>query len=168
MGSIADNIEYYEQYDWRHGGLEWSAPWGSTHAMWIHSLLPRIRPYLPAPRIVEIGAGHGRIAHRLLGYATEELVLVDIVGSCVRACEQTFATESRVRCVQGDGGSLESLDDASVDLAVSFYSLVHADCETLAAYAGELSRVLSPNGSRSFTIPMPASTSTQHRWAIGA
>lgn len=146
MGSIADNRVYYQQYDWSGGGVEWSAPWGGTRQMWLTSLYPRLAAYLPAGRIVEIGSGHGRIAKILHAFAREELVLYDIVESCVAACKKAFETSSKTTCLLTDGRTLPGIPSRSADLVVSFYSLVAADAETVAAYIGEFGRVLGSDG----------------------
>lgn len=146
MGSVTQNKAYYSAYDWRYGGAEWSALWGSTQAMWNYSIAPRIGSYLPTARVVEIGAGHGRIARHLIQYTSERLYLFDIMESCVHACIEKFNKDSKVICTQNDGVSLPNVEDNSIDLIVSFYSLVHADYDTIAAYTSEFDRVLKKDG----------------------
>ena len=146
MGSVADNRAYYTQYDWRLGGSEWSIPWGSTRALWDFSLRPRLARYLPSQRIVEIGCGYGRISEHLRAQARTSIHLFDIMAECVGACERRFASDSRVHCFHSDGYSLPSVEAGSVDLIVSFYSLVHANAETLNQYLNEFRRALSPDG----------------------
>lgn len=145
-GSIEDNRLYYEQYDWSFGGVEWSQPWGGTRSMWLASLYPRLCGYLPAERVVEIGCGHGRIARILHAFTYRELLLFDIVDGCIDACRKTFSTSTKTHCRLTDGRSLPGVADRSVDLVVSFYSLVGADAETIDAYIRECSRVLTDDG----------------------
>lgn len=147
MGSVADNRVYYEQYDWSRGGAEWSVPWGGTRSMWLISLYPRLRPYLPADRVVEIGCGHGRLARILHAFTRKQLVLCDIVEGCVDACHKTFETSPKTVCLLTDGESLESIEDHSVDLVVSFYSLIAANAATIRAYIQEFRRILSADGA---------------------
>lgn len=146
MGSVSDNRTYYRQYDWSCGGVEWSAPWGGTRQMWLTSLYPRLAAYLPAGRIVEIGSGHGRIAKILHAFAREELVLYDIVEGCVETCRKVFETSPKTSCLLTDGRTLPGTPSRSVDLVVSFYSLVDADAETVCAYIRECGRVLGSDG----------------------
>jgi SAM-dependent methyltransferase len=146
MGTVADNRTYYAQYDWRYGGAEWSTPWGNTRALWEYTLYPRLARYLPAGVAVEIGAGHGRISKYLLPLCHRRLHLLDIMPGCIDACARLFADEPKVVTTLTDGHSLRDVDDESVDLIVCFYSLVHADAETIAAYAREFRRVLRPDG----------------------
>jgi len=146
MGTVSENFDYYGNYDWSESGEEWSAPWGGSRSMWLASIYPRICDFLPARRIVEIGAGYGRIARILHAFVADELVLLDIMPECVEACRKTFAVSSKTRCLQTDGSSLGGVEDRSVDLVFSFYSLVGADHETMAAYLGEVDRVLCLDG----------------------
>jgi ubiquinone/menaquinone biosynthesis C-methylase UbiE len=146
MGSVSDNKKYYEKYDWSDAGEEWSAPWGGTRAMWLTSIYPRIGEFLPADRVVEIGAGHGRIAKILHAFTANELVLFDIMDSCVKECARIFEESTKTRCLQTDGHSLNGVEDKSVDLVFSFYSLVAADRETMHSYLREIDRVLCDDG----------------------
>ena len=146
MATLSANKTYYENYDWSAGGEEWSEPWGGTRSMWLASIYPRICDYLPAGSIVEIGSGHGRIARILHAFATRRLLLFDIVDDCVAACEHKFSTSAKTQCHKTDGKSLAGVDDHSVDLVFSFYSLVGADRDTIGGYLAEIDRVLSDDG----------------------
>jgi len=145
MATISENIKYYEQYDWARAGEEWSIPWGGSWPMWITSLHPRIRHYLPAEQVVEIGSGYGRIAKFLLPYA-ERMYLYDIIPKCVEACSKSFENESNVLPLLTQGASLPDIDDNSTDLVLSFYSLVGSDVGTIESYIREISRILKPDG----------------------
>ncbi|MEM7504691.1 MAG: class I SAM-dependent methyltransferase [Pseudomonadota bacterium] len=146
MGTLAENRAYYAEYDWRFGGAEWSAAWGTTEAMWNHTLRPRLARWLPAGTVVEIGAGCGRIAQFLLPEADYELHLFDIMPPMVERCAKAFRHEPKIRSELTDGMSLPGLADGSVDLVLSFYSLVHSDGPTIDAYLSEIARVLKPQG----------------------
>lgn len=147
MGSISDNKDYYQKYDWSTAGEEWSLPWGGTRSMWLATIFPRIGEFLPAGRVVEIGAGHGRVAKILHAFTADELILYDIIDECVQVCGKLFEGSSKTRCLKTDGLTLPELDDASVDLAFSFYSLVGANRDTIRAYMEEFDRVLKPEGA---------------------
>jgi SAM-dependent methyltransferase len=145
VSSREQNRQLWSTYDWRFGGEEWSARFGTTANLWHATLLPRIGGYLGDVRAIEIGAGHGRLS-RYLKEACRSLVLADMVASCVDACRVRFADDARVGYLVNDGASLAGVADASIDFAFSFDSLVHADLATVAAYLVELERVLSPRG----------------------
>lgn len=132
-------------WDWSTGGEEWSASWGGTPALWHGSLLPRLHPYVPAGRVLEIAPGHGRITHYLKDLAGE-LVLVDLAERCIEHCRQRFADQRHLRYHVNDGRSLDVVADASVDLVFSWDSLVHADADIVAAYVAQLPRVLTRDG----------------------
>src|SRR4029078_6736404 len=69
---------------------------------------------------------------------------VDVAENCVKACRERFADVPHARFEVGDGKSLPFVDDASIDFAFSFDSLVHADAEAMRGYLGELARTLRP------------------------
>lgn len=146
MGTVPENRRHWgDLYDWKHGGEEWSDAWGGSHAQWSHTLLPRLSRFLPASRAVEIGCGHGRWTNFLRDHC-RELIALDLADSCVAACADRFAADSRVVCRQTDGASLTGVADGSVDLVFSFDSLVHAEFDTLEGYLGEVRRCLAPDG----------------------
>lgn len=130
---------------WVAHGDEWSGPWGGSEPLWWGTLMPRIHSFVPTGTILEIGPGHGRWS-QFLKELCETLVLVDVAENCIDACRSRFAEAPNIRYHVGDGRSLDMLDDQSVDFAFSFDSLVHAEADALAAYAGELARVLRPDG----------------------
>jgi SAM-dependent methyltransferase len=146
MTHILQNKNYYAGYDWSRGGAEWSHYWGCADSMWNASIYPRIASFLPAATIVEIGAGHGRISKILHRYMQEKLILTDFNEQCVEACNREFETDARVSCLLSDGSSLQGIADNSVDLVVSFYSLVDADVDVIRAYTKEFDRVLKKDG----------------------
>jgi len=146
MATLKANKKYYEDYDWSCGGEEWSDPWGGTRSMWLASIFPRISEFLPARTIIEIGAGHGRIARILHAFATNQLVLFDIVDDCVSMCKKKFASSAKTICLKTNGHALEGIADNSVDFIFSFYSLVGSDNKTITGYLKEFARVLSDDG----------------------
>jgi len=146
MATLAEDFSYYSDYDWSLGGVEWSHYWGSTEAMWRSSIYPRIARFLPTGTIVEIGSGHGRISEMLHGCARKRLILTDIIKPCVDACVNRFRNETNVTCLLSDGFSLDGIDDNSVDLIVSIYSLVSSDVNVIQAYTKEFNRVLKKEG----------------------
>ncbi len=146
MATIAESISYYEAWDWSKSGSEWSHYWGSDTAMWDTSVYPRLKPFLPTETIVEIGCGHGRLSNFLERYSQHQLVLTDIIDSCIQTCRRRFSNNSKVACLKTDGKSLSEIRDNSVDLVVSFYSLVDTDAKTLGDYLSEFDRILKKDG----------------------
>jgi ubiquinone/menaquinone biosynthesis C-methylase UbiE len=144
--SVADNVAMWDRwYDWPAGGEEWSAAWGGSEAQWHGTLLPRIGGFLPASTILEIAPGFGRWTHYLREHC-DRLVLVDLSTRCIDACRHRFAGDDRIAYHVNDGRSLPGIEDASVDFAFSYDSLVHAEADVLASYLRELARVLTPEG----------------------
>lgn len=143
MASIEENRRYWnEVYDWSAAGEEWSAGWGGTEQLWTGSLWPRLRRFLPAPTILELAPGYGRFAPYLMAQC-ERYLGVDLASQCVEACQAKFPEGT---FAVNDGRSLPMVADASVDFVFSFFSLIHADPDTLESYLREFRRVLKPTG----------------------
>lgn len=145
MPSVEQNISLWREYDWARRGEEWSAAWGGSAPQWHWSLLPRIRAFVPAPTILEIGPGYGRWSHYLKELC-DDFVGVDLSENCVRACARRFAAHPRMAFHQNDGHSLAMIPDGSVDFVFSFDSLVHAEAAVLKAYLAQLAGKLKPGG----------------------
>ena len=145
MPSIDANRNSWDKA-WGHDGDEWSQSWGSTESMWRGSIMPRIGRFLPAHSVLEIAPGRGRISEYLLPQC-QQYVGVDLAAACVEACKTRFADVAHARFATTDGLTLTGVDDASVDFAFTWDSLVHADAEVLRSYLSELARVLRPGGA---------------------
>jgi SAM-dependent methyltransferase len=141
----ANRRQWDGDYAWPHGGEEWSAGWGGADAQWHFTLLPRLRRWLPASTVLEIAPGHGRWTNYLV-QCCERYIGVDLSTQAIEACRQRFADAPHAEFHVNDGVSLAMVTDASVDLAFSFDSLVHAEEDVIAAYLTELARVLTGDG----------------------
>lgn len=95
--------------------------------------------------VVDLAAGYGRNSANLLEHAGQ-LIIVDINQECIKHCQQRFAGEERVSCLQTDGASLKGIANDSVTLVYSFDSMVHFDSDVVRAYLQEFERVLQPGG----------------------
>lgn len=133
-------------YDWKEGGEEWSAPWGSSAAQWFSSILPRIHECLPASTILEIAPGFGRWTHYLKEHC-ESLHIVDAAEHCIVACRGRFRADSHLRYHVNDGRSLAMIPDGSIDFIFSFDSLVHTPREIVTAYLRQLADKLKDDGT---------------------
>jgi len=145
MSSLQDNRNFYQTYDWSQGGEEWADAWGGSDMQWYATILPRIHNFLPAKRIVEIGAGFGRWVPFLSNHC-EELFAVDITRECIEHLTQKYANVSSIRPTLGCGSSIRSVEPRSVDFVFSFHSLVHADVSTMRGYIEDLDRMLTTDG----------------------
>ena len=145
MSSLSDNQAFYQTYDWSQGGEEWADTWGGSDMQWYSTILPRIQNFLPAKRIVEIGAGYGRWIPFLTSQC-DELVAVDITPECIDYLTKAYANDPKVRPFLGDGASIHGVEQQSADFVFSFHSLVHADRSTMQGYIQELDRILTRNG----------------------
>jgi SAM-dependent methyltransferase len=146
MPTVEQNLFLWGSADgWKDDGDKWSEKWGSTELEWSTSIFPRIRKFLPAPTILEIAPGFGRWTQFLKGFC-DQLVAVDVSPACIERCKERFASDSHMRCYVNDGRSLPMVEDASVDFAFSFDSLVHVEADVIAAYLQELGKKLKPGG----------------------
>jgi SAM-dependent methyltransferase len=146
MPTIEENRKAWdEMYEWPDGGEVWSTAWGGSDMQWNSTLMPRLHCFLPAQTILEIAPGFGRWTEFLKDQC-RRLIAVDIAERCVEVCRTRFAQSAHVECHLNDGKSLPMVSDGTVDLAVSFDSLVHAQEEAVDGYLGELARVLGPEG----------------------
>lgn len=144
MATVEENAHYWEKvYDWSSAGEEWSRGWGDSQAKWDGSLYPRLKRFLPTGRILEIAPGYGRWT----GYLKEQcdqFVGVDISPRCIEVCRELFP---ELEFHHNDGQSLPMIEDRSVDFVFSYFSLIHAEVDTVALYLKEIARVLKPQGA---------------------
>jgi methyltransferase family protein len=144
--TVDQNLRAWDvEYGWPDAGEEWSKLWGGSEAQWFDTLLPRIRQFLPANRILEIAPGHGRWTRFLKDWCSH-LVVVDLSANCIEACRNTLLSCSHITYHVNDGRSLHMIDDRSIDLAFSFDSLVHAEADVVGSYLEGLAAKLKPNG----------------------
>lgn len=114
---------------------EWNAgyAWGPRASVW-RDFLRFVAPLLPqgrAARILEIACGMGRFTELLLTVA-EHVHAIDLAAHCVESCRERFS--ERFTVSQTDG---QTLPEGTYDLIVSYDSLVHAECNVLAAYLSQ-------------------------------
>lgn len=141
----ANRREWDGDYAWPNGGDEWSVGWGGADAQWHSTLKPRLRRFLPAAAILEIAPGYGRWTRYLVD-CCDRYVGVDLSSRAIEACRRRFADVDHAQFHVNDGSSLTGVDDASIDLAFSFDSLVHVEQDVIGAYLYELARVLTADG----------------------
>jgi len=146
MASIEENYQVWQEtYDWKDGGNEWSDAWGGVEMQWERWLYPRIKNFLPCKRMVEIGVGFGRWSEFLLKHC-EILIGFDISSRCIEHCRNRFTGLPGATFYPCDGRSMPGLKPGTIDVIVSFDSLVHADLMTLNNYIRIFEEMLSPDG----------------------
>jgi SAM-dependent methyltransferase len=95
--------------------------------------------------VVDLAAGHGRNAYRLIENATH-VTCVDINPENIAFLKRRFKNDRRFTVIQNNGVGLPQIPDNSVDLAYSFDSMVHFDLEIVIAYVKEFYRIVRPGG----------------------
>ena len=148
MPTIAANAGRWTTHRWVAQGDEWS-PGGTaagTDLLWWRTLLPRIRRFVPARTVLEIGPGYGRWTNYLKSLC-EHLVAIDVTPGCIDACRVRFAGDPHLEFHVNDGTSLDVISDHTIDFVFSFDSLVHAEADVLDRYIKQLPRILTPGGA---------------------
>jgi len=102
-----------------------------------------LRAMLPATgeRLIEVGAGYGRLADEYAGF--RNVVLTDVSETLLEAARQQLASEARYEVVTGDAYSLP-FGDASFDAVVCVRVIHHLEDPRPAI--AEFARVLRPGG----------------------
>jgi len=106
----------------------------------------------PDDRVLELGSGGGRFTGELAARAASVLAF-DPSPAAVEHVEERHGATPNVEIVQGDGETLDGVEDASVDLVV-----VHGLFRRLASAKGQLGyvaqtgRVLAPGGRAIFLL----------------
>ena len=145
MPGVSENERGWNRYRWPKAGDEWSKRWGGPDYQWWGMLYPRVREFVPAPTIVEIGSGHGRWT-RYLVHLCDRYIGVDVAETCVATTLERFAAHVHASFHKNDGFTLPMAPDGAVDFAFSFDSLVHCERDAVESYVHELSRKLSSDG----------------------
>jgi SAM-dependent methyltransferase len=146
MPSLNENTRHWsDSYEWADAGEEWSRFWGGSEAQWFGCIFPRLHALVPAGTILELAPGFGRWT-RFLRPLCDSMVLVDLSERCIDACRARFGEDPSVEYHVNDGRSLEMIADASIDLAFSYDSLVHAEADVMESYITQLRHKLTPDG----------------------
>jgi ubiquinone/menaquinone biosynthesis C-methylase UbiE len=132
-------------WDKFNGGNSWSGSWGDPSNQWIHTVMPRIRTYVPTGTILEIAPGFGRWTYYLKDLC-KHLIVVDLNELCIQKCRERFSSSTNITYYLNNGKDLSMIEDGSIDFAFSFDSLVHVEEDVMAAYLTQLAKKLKPNG----------------------
>ena len=96
-------------------------------------------------RVVDLAAGHGRNAAKMLEIAGEIFVL-DIQAGNVDLCKKRFANDANVHCAKNNGFDLQPVPDGWATLVYCFDAMVHFDSDVVRSYLRDARRVLKPGG----------------------
>ena len=149
--SIENNLRVWDaEYPWSQDGDEWDGQarvCGQPYEAWKRSVVETfITPHISASsRVLEIGPGHGRWSKEIVDRC-QELVLVDLSPTCLEHCRRLFKDREHVVYQVTDGLSLPNVAEASIDFLWSYDAFVHMEAEVVAAYLGEMQRVLKTKG----------------------
>jgi SAM-dependent methyltransferase len=106
----------------------------------------------PGETVLDIGCGVGRMTRAIASRAREAIGL-DVSGEMLERARSLNPQLSNVRWMQGDGGSLAPVADASVDLILSFVVFQHIpDPSVTLGYVRDMGRVLRGGGRAAFQV----------------
>jgi ubiquinone/menaquinone biosynthesis C-methylase UbiE len=130
---------------------------------WLESGRKRVAEFLAASRytptgqdtLVDIGCGVGRNSFAFARHFGE-VIGVDVSQVMVEKADglkDRLGVEN-ARFVHGNGVDLSFLDDASVDYAFSYVTLIHVPGpQVIKSYIREMERVVRPGGTLFFQLP---------------
>lgn len=122
----------------------------------IRAMLPRT-----GGRLIEVGAGYGRLADEYAGYAS--VVLFDASPALTDAAREGLGGDPRFEFVLGDAHHIP-FEDASFDTVVCVRVIHHF--EDLEAVFGEFARLLKPGGSLLIEFANKRHLKAIARWAL--
>lgn len=110
-------------------------------------------PAIPADAVtLDIGCGVGRLT-RALADRSAHVHAVDVSAEMLDRARKMLATHGNITFHHGDGTTLATLPDASIDVAISFVVFQHIpDPAVTLGYIRELGRVLRPGGWTVFQV----------------
>lgn len=136
------NARVWNQWNWQHGGEEWTASPEWKQSVIDEILLPNVRA---GSAILEIGPGAGRWTESIQKVAGR-LVLADVSSACIELCKQRFAGCENIEYHVVENCALDFIDDASLDFVWSFDVFVHISPEDIEQYLRAIARTLRPGG----------------------
>jgi SAM-dependent methyltransferase len=106
----------------------------------------------PADTVLDVGCGVGRLT-RALAPRCRHVIGLDVSGEMIARARSLNGDLENVTWVQGDGRSLEGVDDAGVDLVLSYVVFQHIpDPQITLGYIRDIGRVLRPGGQAAFQV----------------
>lgn len=142
MPTVAENLNYWQRYDWKDRGREWGSGYGSIEQGWEHAILPRIGAFLPSGHVLELAPGYGAWTD-FLRPRCRRMTLVDLTPNCIEHCRRRFGRRG-MSYHTNDGRSLAMVGDGMIDFVFSVHSLVHADHDVMRGYVEQLGRKMRP------------------------
>lgn len=140
--TVAENVAFWQRYDWTEGGEEWTPTPGWKQSVIQEVMLKYVEP---GKTILEVGPGVGRWTETLQKIA-QRLILVDVSDKCIELCQKRFAGCDNVEFFVNDGVSLAFIADETVDFIWSFDVFVHISPQDTEKYLMGFKRILKKGG----------------------
>lgn len=123
----------------------------------LRAMLPR-----PGGRLLDVGAGYGRLVNEYAGFG--EIVLLDASPVHVEAARERHSADPRITVVEADAAAMP-LEDGSVDVVVCIRLLHHL--EDPSPVVREIGRVLRPDGVLILEVANKRNAKAVARWLLG-
>lgn len=106
----------------------------------------------PADEVVDLGCGVGRLT-RVLAARTRSVRAIDVSAEMLARARTLNGHLANVDWIQGDGISLDGIDDGSVDALISHVVFQHIpDPAVTLGYVADMGRVLRRGGWAAFQV----------------
>jgi ubiquinone/menaquinone biosynthesis C-methylase UbiE len=103
-------------------------------------------------RMLEIGCGVGRMT-KMFARLFEHVTAVDVSAEMIDRARVNLEGSGNITLVLGDGATLPSVADQSLDFAFSYIVFQHIpSLDVIASYCREVSRVLKPGSLFKFQV----------------
>lgn len=101
--------------------------------------------FLASARVLDLGCGVGRIV-KAASEVSSMVVGIDVSEEAIEKAQNLLSQIPNIDLFKGDGSSLSSIENNSIDLIISFAALGSIPARIVAEYLEEMSRVLTNNG----------------------
>lgn len=108
----------------------------------------------PGWTLLDLGCGTGRVIYWASAFFSK-VIGVDVSPLMLEKARGLCAPLVNVVLIENDGYILESVDDESVDLAISYATLQHVPKEVFRGYMNEVARILRPGALFRFQLYIP-------------
>ena len=117
-----------------------------------HAITCDLKKLVPGKRVLDIGCGAGNWCHTAALYGAKTVHGFDIQEEMVELAKQATSHLDNVHIQVGDAADM-NYDDASFDVALSFFVTCNLPPKAFTKHFQELYRVLAPGGKAVLLIP---------------
>ena len=127
--------------------------YGTIGSAFLDNAITRdLKKLVPGKRVLDIGCGAGHWSYTAAQFGAKTVAGFDIQEEFVELAKQTTSELDNVHIQVGDAADMP-YDDASFDVALSFFVTCNLPPKTFSKHFQELHRVLAPGGKAILLIP---------------